>query len=70
MKKKIQKISIEILMRIFFNNLYFLEQMTPSDDSQRSEDQNPDQDQTWEDMLELEDEKEDWYWVSFYYLYK
>lgn len=44
--------------------------MTPSDDSQRSEDQNPDQDQTWEDMLELEDEKEDWYWVSFYYLYK
>ena len=57
-------------MRIFFNNLYFLEQMTPSDDSQRSEDQNPDQDQTWEDMLELEDEKEDWYWVSFYYLYK
>ena len=48
--------------------------MAPSDDSERNEDQNQDQnqdqDQSLEDMLELEDGKEDWYWVSFYYLYQ
>ena len=57
-----------------YNNLYFLERMAPSDDTELSlEDQDQsleDQYQSLEDMLDFEDGKENWYWVSFYYLYQ